>query len=99
MWPLVLSDRADPNADITSLAVHPQSSGLGIGRLLVQVGTQRADADSVEAYVEGTGVALGLYRRCGFVQVEEDGGKGQACLDFGGGILRWCMLRLPTSAT
>lgn len=51
------------------LAVHPEAQGAGVGRLLVQWGTKKAEQEGVCASVIA---ALGrdrFYGRCGFVEV------------------------------
>ena len=57
-------------AHISTLAVHPEYRGLGIGRQLLQVGLQRARSSGArKATLEvrsGNAVAIGLYRRFGF---------------------------------
>jgi ribosomal protein S18 acetylase RimI-like enzyme len=51
------------------LAVHPEFGGKGIASCLVKWGLEQCERVSLPAYVEATPVAVGLYKRLGFVEL------------------------------
>ncbi|KAL9086093.1 MAG: hypothetical protein Q9165_007305 [Trypethelium subeluteriae] len=50
------------------IATQPSYQGQGLGSVLMEWGTSRADADGKECYVESAPNGLALYRKHGFVQ-------------------------------
>lgn len=52
--------------DLEFVATHPDYQGKGAGSLMLRWGTERADAEGVEAYLEAAPDAIALYERFGF---------------------------------
>lgn len=56
----------DGQADLKSMAVHPDYQRRGIAQRLVQAGVDLADRDGADAYLESSVAGRRLYERCGF---------------------------------
>lgn len=71
---------------LDALAVDPAAQGQGVGRMLVEWGCARADAEGKDAYLESSEAGLNTYRRAGFVEVtkERDGVDGWMDFEYGG---------------
>ncbi|ORX37836.1 acyl-CoA N-acyltransferase [Kockovaella imperatae] len=48
------------------IAVHPDYQGRGAGSLMMRYGTERADSDHTEAFLEASPDAVALYEKFGF---------------------------------
>jgi ribosomal protein S18 acetylase RimI-like enzyme len=63
-----------PDAEILAVAVDPSASGIGVGRALVEASQRDLERRGVSAAKVVAGshntAAIGLYRSCGFVEVE-----------------------------
>ncbi|PGH36307.1 hypothetical protein GX50_00812 [[Emmonsia] crescens] len=68
---MLLGEPARPVWYLRSLAVDPDFSGRGLATQLVQWGIDRAKEDNIPAFLESSPAALGLYKRLGFVVVED----------------------------
>jgi ribosomal protein S18 acetylase RimI-like enzyme len=56
---------------LRSLAVDPAFSGRGIATQLVKWGIDKAKEDKVPAFLESSPAAIGVYKRQGFVVLED----------------------------
>lgn len=79
---------------LNSLATHPDHQGRGAGKMLLAWGIEKADAEELVTYLDGTQVARPLYEKIGFEvrkAVEWDrtqwGGEGKD--------VHYCMVRQP----
>lgn len=52
--------------DLEIIAVDPKFQGQGVGSLMLDWGTTRADSDSCEAYLEASPDAVSVYQKFGF---------------------------------
>ncbi|MGV8937010.1 MAG: GNAT family N-acetyltransferase [Allorhizobium sp.] len=72
-----LVDARDGTAEIKRMFVDPAARGLSIGQLLLQAVEQHAEAQKLGAVRLETGrdqpEALGLYRKCGYAEIEAFG--------------------------
>ncbi|KAF2725221.1 acyl-CoA N-acyltransferase [Polychaeton citri CBS 116435] len=59
------------------VATDPKYQGKGAGRLMLKYGCERADRDVVEAFVEASPEAVGLYEKMGF----REAGKTDTFID------------------
>jgi GNAT superfamily N-acetyltransferase len=89
---------AEPYFMLNTLATHPDHQGRGAGKLLLDWGLEKADAEGLVTYLNATSVGKRMYEKRGFVVVrtiEWDrvpwGGKGKDC--------HWCMVRQPQNST
>lgn len=48
--------------------VHPDYRRLGVGRLLVAWGIDKADIMGLESYIDATEAGIPLYEKCGYVK-------------------------------
>lgn len=71
------------------MAVRPDAQGRGIGRMLIDVVTQKADREGRRCYLESSREVpnVGIYQRMGFEMVrtmvcEEEGDECKVCLFF-----------------
>lgn len=71
------------------VAVRPDAQGRGIGRMLIDVVTQKADREGRRCYLESSREVpnVGIYQRMGFEMVrtmvcEEEGDECKVCLFF-----------------
>lgn len=53
-------------SDLELLATDPKYQGKGAGSLLLRYGCERADNDSVEAYLDASPESVHLYEKIGF---------------------------------
>ena len=79
---------------LASLATKPKHQGKGVGSMLLQWGTERADGAGLEIYLESTKEGKPLYEKFGFETVhikeqelEKYGGRGKD--------KHWIMVRKP----
>ena len=64
-----------PHALLMYLCVDPRWQRQGVGEKLVRWGTGRADSLGIRCFLEASPFGYGLYRKCGFKDVEVAGGK------------------------
>ena len=60
-----------PNLVLHLLVVHPSYQRQGLGSLLIREGLAAADRDIARTYIEASPAGLELYKRHGWVQVDE----------------------------
>jgi GNAT superfamily N-acetyltransferase len=64
-----------PHALLMFLCVDPRWQRQGVGEMLVKWGTGRADGLGIPCFLEASPFGYGLYRKCGFEDVEVVDGK------------------------
>ena len=57
-------------ADFASIGTKRQYQKQGAASMLMEAFIQQTDEKGLEAYIEGTSVAVGLYRKYGFEEVD-----------------------------
>ena len=58
-------------AELTQIFVDPDYQRKGIGKMLLDWGTEQADESGTAIYLEGTAAGMDLYERCGFIRRAE----------------------------
>ncbi|KAJ5682353.1 hypothetical protein N7462_005518 [Penicillium macrosclerotiorum] len=74
------------------VAVSPEAQGKGVGRMLFEAVTNRADAEGMKCYLESSKKVpnVGIYERMGFEMRRE-----MECKDGDDAIMLYCMVRNP----
>jgi GNAT superfamily N-acetyltransferase len=70
---------------LSYIVVRNESKGMGVGKVMMRFGTEKADEEGWLCYVNGSKEGKGVYERFDFKTVEES--------DFGSGIHTWHMMR------
>lgn len=81
-----------PYALLMYICVDPEYQRRGVGGMLVRWGTGKADGLGIPCFLESSPFGYGLYKKCGFVDVE------QLAVSIEGVIYRYpAMLRQPVA--
>lgn len=70
---------------LSYIVVRKESKGMGVGKVMMAHGTERADQEGWMCYVNSSQEGKGIYERFGFRTAEES--------EFGNGIHTWHMVR------